>query len=66
MYKIVRCEGKSREVIDSFDTYENARDMRREYQLSDSSARYLLRFPPKSEHHRAEEWHAIAARHDDY
>lgn len=64
MYKIVRCVGYTREVVDGSDTMEEARRMRQEYEISDSSAKYLIRFPPRSEQHRVNEWHREAARYD--
>lgn len=42
MKYINRKEGKDIETVDQFDTRKEARDMVREYQLSDPSAYYYI------------------------
>lgn len=42
MYYIQRKEGKELETVDQFDTRKEARDMVKEYQMSDTSARYYI------------------------
>ena len=42
MVYIQRKDGKTLETVDQFETYKEARDMLKEYQMSDSSANYYL------------------------
>lgn len=58
-YAIVRCNETNREVVDSFDTLNEANAMKAEYSLSDNAAKYLLRYPPEDETN-PEDWHQRA------
>jgi hypothetical protein len=42
MYYIQRKDGKDLETVDQFDTRKEAREMLKEYRLSDPSAHYYL------------------------
>lgn len=42
MVFIQRKDGRTLETVDQFETYKEARDMIKEYRLSDSSADYYL------------------------
>jgi hypothetical protein len=68
IYKIVRCCGFEREIVDEFETLEEARAMLPEYEMSDPSAAYRLRYPPSRviDSGNAESWHENAARRDTY
>lgn len=41
-YYIQRKDGKDLETVDEFETYKEAREMVKEYRLSDSSADYYI------------------------
>lgn len=65
MFKVLKSRGIRRQVVGSFNTLEEASAKRKRLETADPSAKYLLRFPPVSERHRADEWHREAAKYDD-
>lgn len=42
MWYIQRRDGRDLETIDEFETFKEAREMRKEYQISDSSVHYYV------------------------
>ena len=42
MYYLQRKDGKELETVDQFDTRKEAREMVKEYQISDTSARFYI------------------------
>lgn len=42
MYYIQRKDGQDLETVDQFDTRKEAREMVKEYQISDTSARFYI------------------------